>query len=176
MLGFYALLVFLIGLALLWRANKSRKASGLPEGRLVYSDTSRWLKQDEPLYDPEIGLTGKPDYLIQDGMEIIPVEVKTSHKPHAPSETHIYQLAAYCLLVERVFGVRPTYGMLHYTSPSQNSQTYKIDYTSQMEQEVIGMLAEIRHQAELKEVGRSHQSIARCTGCGYRDLCDQKLE
>lgn len=176
MLGIIALLLFLIGLALLWRANKSRKASGLPEGRLVYSDTSRWHKQEEPLYDPETGLTGRPDYLIRDGRQIIPVEVKTSRSPHAPHETHIYQLAAYCLLVKRVSGVRPSYGMLHYTTPSRNGQTYKIDFTPQMEQELIRLLEEIRQQANLKEVSRSHQSAARCRGCGFRDLCDQKLE
>jgi CRISPR-associated exonuclease Cas4 len=176
MLAYLALLVFLIGIALLWRSNQSRKASGLPYGRLVYSDTSRWLSQEEPLYDPDSGLTGKPDYVIQNGREIIPVEVKTSRQPSAPYPGHIFQLAAYCLLIERIYGVRPPYGVLHYSAHPQSGQSFQVDYTSKLEREVIHLLAEMRQQSKRHDVPRSHQSVVRCKACGFSDICNQKLE
>lgn len=176
MLAYLALLVFLIGIILLWRANQSRKTSGLPAGKLVYSDTSRWLSQEEPLYDPATALTGKPDYLIRDGSQIIPVEVKTGRPPRAPYETHIYQLAAYCFLVERVLGVRPSYGLLHYTGESRVGRSFRIEYTHQLEQDLTRLLSEIRQQAKRQDLPRSHQSIGRCRACGFRELCNEKLE
>lgn len=176
MLAYLSLLVFLIGIVLFLYANRSKKASGLPAGRLVYSDTNHWLSQDEPLYDPATGLTGKPDYLIRDRAQIIPVEVKSGRLPPTPYETHIYQLAAYCLLVERVLGIRPPYGLLHYTGESQSGRSFRVDYTHQLEKELTQLLTEIRHQAKRQDLPRSHQSIGRCRACGFRELCDEKLE
>jgi CRISPR-associated exonuclease Cas4 len=101
MLPFLALLALILALSIFWEANRQRKAAGIPGGRMVYSDTSRWQEQGQPLYDPDLGLTGRPDYIIEDGQLIIPVEVKSSRLPHAPYDTHLFQLAAYCLLVQR---------------------------------------------------------------------------
>ena len=68
---------------------------------MIYTDTRGWSAVEKPLYDPVIGLTGRPDYLVKKGKDIIPVEVKTSRTPEAPYDSHIFQLAAYCLLVAR---------------------------------------------------------------------------
>lgn len=175
MLIILAILSFLLALLLLWQANRKRSAIGLPGGRLIYSDTNKWRKQEEPLYDPESGLTGRPDYLIEEGSTIIPVEVKSSHPPEAPYDAHIFQLAAYCLLVEKVYGVRPPYGILHYTGHSKTGRTFAIDYSSQLEQNLIALLAQMHAQEKGQEVQRSHTSQARCRACGFRSICDQRL-
>jgi CRISPR-associated exonuclease Cas4 len=176
MLPFLALLALILALSIFWEANRQRKAAGIPGGRMVYSDTSRWQEQGQPLYDPDLGLTGRPDYIIEDGQLIIPVEVKSSRLPHAPYDTHIFQLAAYCLLVQRAFDVRPPYGVLHYSDGSHYSRTFTVDYTPELENEVIRTLAEMRHQLKRKEIHRSHQSKARCKACGYRSVCDQRAD
>jgi CRISPR-associated exonuclease Cas4 len=122
-----------------------------------------------------IGLTGKPDYLVRQGKAIIPVEVKTSRFVQAPYDSHIYQLAAYCILVEQSFGQRPPYGILHYTDGSKPIRTYAIDFTSPLENAVLEAIAEIQAISLRKGVDRSHSIPARCANCGFRHACDQHL-
>lgn len=165
-----AVLLLIAGLVLLWLARRRRKGLGLPAGRIIYADTRGWGPVQEPLYDRTLGLTGRPDYLVQNGKHTIPVEVKSSQVSHAPYDSHIYQLAAYCLLVESAFGVRPPYGILHYPN-----RTYAIDYTRQLETSLRALLEEIRSQESSKEVDRSHDQAARCARCGFRSICDQVL-
>jgi CRISPR-associated exonuclease Cas4 len=165
-----AILLLIAGLVLLWLAHRRRKELGLPAGRIIYADTRSWGPVQEPLYDRTLGLTGRPDYLVQNGKHTIPVEVKSGQVSHAPYDSHIFQLAAYCLLVESAFGVRPPYGILHYPN-----RTYAIDYTRQLETSLRALLGEIRSQERNKEVDRSHDQAARCARCGFRSICDQVL-
>jgi CRISPR-associated exonuclease Cas4 len=165
-----AAVVLLAGLAVLWIAGRQRRASGLPAGRVIYSDTDRWGKVEKPLYDPVAGLTGKPDYLVEENGYMIPVEVKSGRAPNLPHDSHIYQLAAYCLLVERAYGKRPPYGILRY-----RDRTFSIDYTPALERELEDLLDAIRLQERRGEAPRSHKEAARCARCGYRDYCDQRL-
>lgn len=175
MLIVFALLSLFIAAVLFWQAHLKRRAIGIPGGRLIYSDTSQWRKPEEALFDSEYGLTGRPDYLIEDGSAIIPIEVKSSRPPAAPYDAHIFQLAAYCLLVEKVYGVRPPYGVLHYAGPSQTRRTFAIDFSSKLEQSLIDLLNEMHTQDKLEAVQRSHTSQAWCKACGYRSICDQRL-
>lgn len=175
MLLILALLAIFLAIYSYWEANRRHKAAGLPGGRLVYSDTSRWQVQEEPLYDARLVLTGRPDYIIEDGRQIIPVEIKSSRLPESPYASHIFQLAAYCLLVERVYDERPPYGVLHYIDHKRETRTFAVDYTIQLENELIATLAEMRIQQDVEEVHRSHRSKARCAACGYRSVCGERL-
>ena len=172
---FLALLVFAIALLLFWQAARRRKRLGLPSGRVIYADTSSWGPVEQPFYDAELGLTGKPDYLVEKNGEFIPVEVKSSRVVSAPYDTHVFQLAAYCLLVQRRFGKRPSHGILHYPA-----RTFAIDYTPELERALLALLEEMRAAARSKRAAsaglpRSHDSAARCARCGYRAICDQKI-
>jgi CRISPR-associated exonuclease Cas4 len=170
-----AILLVILACLLLWLAARQRRASGLPGGRIIYTDTSRWSPVNKPLYDPEIGLTGKPDYLVKQGRHIIPIEVKTSQSGQAPYDSHIYQLAAYCLLVEHSYGQRPPYGIIHYAEGKQPSRTFAIDLTPALETAVLDTISEIQSISLRKGVDRSHDIPARCSRCGFRRLCDQHL-
>ena len=165
-----AILLLCVALFLLWWAGRQRRASGLPPGRIISSDTDRWDKVEKPLYDPISGLTGRPDYLVEENDFLIPIEVKSSRAPSLPHDSHIYQLAAYCLLVERTYGKRPPYGILRY-----RDQTFSIDYTPTLQNELENLLDAIRLQQRRGEAGRSHQEAARCARCGYRSICNQRL-
>jgi CRISPR-associated exonuclease Cas4 len=165
-----ALLLVALAVFLLWRAGRQRVASGLPAGRVIYTDTRAWGALEGPLYDPELNLTGKPDYLVEQDGVIIPVEVKSSRVASAPYDAHIYQLAVYCLLVGRHYGKRPPYGILHYPN-----RTYAIDYTPALEADLIVLLEEMQRRGREKDVPRSHNSAARCSRCGFRSICDQRL-
>ncbi len=134
-----AILFFLVALLLLWQVWRRQKASGLPSGRIIYSDTHAWGPVEAPLYDDELFLTGKPDYLMNGKDGIIPVEVKSSRLSGTPYDSHIFQLAAYCRLVEANFGKRPRYGILNYPN-----QTFAVDYTPTLEASLKTLLEELR--------------------------------
>ena len=170
MLPIIAVLAISTALLLFWLAARQQKAAGLPGGRIIYADTSEWQPVEKPLYDPLLGITGKPDYLIQKGKQVIPVEVKSSRVMASPYDSHIFQLAAYCYLVERETGIRPKYGILHYPK-----RTFRIEYTSQLEDSLLELIAEIRYQERRTVVNRSHEEPRRCAACGYRKECKQTL-
>jgi len=164
------LAALLLALVLLLISRAIKRASGMPEGKIVYADPGLWGKPEKPFYDSALGLTGKPDYLIRQAGVIVPVEVKSMWAPREPYDSHVLQLGAYCLLAERHFGQRPVYGLLRY-----RNRTFKISYTQALEDEVLETIQTIRGFKELEEVCRSHDQPNRCARCGFRERCDQKL-
>jgi len=172
MLIFYAaIFLILVAVVLLWQSGRAQKASGLPGGRVIYTDTRAWGDRvEKPLYDASLGLTGKPDYLVEKGGRYIPVEVKSGRAPQAPYDSHIYQLASYCLLVEKTYDSRPPYGIIHY-----EDRDFAVDYTRALENSLLEILADMRRDERRQQVARSHESSARCARCGFRHICDQKL-
>ena len=167
---YFALLLFLLAIIFFWRSNRQQKAAGLPGGRVIYTDTRGWGKVEKPLYHEAFGLTGKPDYLIEKNGQIIPVEVKSGRAPETPYDSHIFQLASYCLLVEKAYRKRPPYGIIHY-----ENRDFAIDYTRELESALIELLADMREDEAKKDVPRSHDQPSRCKRCGFRNVCDQKL-
>jgi CRISPR-associated exonuclease Cas4 len=170
MIVILAFVISCLGIILLWGASRRQAAAGLPGGRVIYSDTSRWQAFEESLHDPLLDLVGKPDYLVEKGGVVIPVEVKTGRTPDAPYDSHIFQLAAYCILVEREYKHRPPYGILHYPN-----RTYAVDFTESLESALLDVLSEIRDMERKRNVDRSHDEAARCGGCGYRSTCEQRI-
>jgi len=166
-----AFLSIILAIFLFWLANRRHRTAGLPTGKIIYADTSSWKPVEDALYDPTLGLAGKPDYLVKDGKRIIPVEVKSRLVSQTPYDSHIFQLASYCLLVEKTYGVRPSNGILHYPN-----RTFRIDFTPQVERTIMDILANMHAQGDRKAINRSHQSPKRCSGCGFRSVCDQRLK
>ena len=167
---YLAVFLLILGSILLTISRQKRIATGLPGGQIIYADTSNWFPVEKPLYDSRIGLSGKPDYIVNQGENIIPIEVKSSKITQAPYDSHIFQLAAYCKLVENHYKVRPPYGILHYPN-----RTFRIDYTSNLENDLLDLLIDMRAKINRKVIERSHNSPQRCAGCGYRSYCDQKI-
>lgn len=151
-------------------AFRQRKQAGIPSGRVIYTDANLWGKVEKPFYDPNLRLTGKPDYLVKQGSQVIPIEVKSCRAPQAPHDSHIYQLAAYCLLVEHEFRSRPAYGILNY-----HDKTFAIDFTTDLESATQAVIREMQARTARKQVDRSHNDARRCLHCGYRSVCDQSL-
>lgn len=166
-----ALLLFLFALLLFLLASRAQKQTGLPTGRVVYTDAGGWGRLEKPLFSDELGLTGKPDYLVEERGRYIPVEVKSGRAPAAgPYPAHIYQLAAYCALVTETYGQRPSHGLIKYAD-----KIFSVDYTSALESELLDVLDCLRADAEANEVARSHNSAARCRACGFREVCDETI-
>jgi CRISPR-associated exonuclease Cas4 len=163
-------LALLALLAWLWGRGLWQE-SGLPGGSLVASDMGEWRRQTKPLYSAELQLTGHPDYLVAepDG-SLTPVEVKSSVAPAEPYTSHVMQLAAYCLLVEEVYGLRPSYGILQY-----RDKAFAIEYTLEMEDQLLNLLDDMRQDRYEADVDRDHDEPRRCARCGLRAACSQRL-
>jgi CRISPR-associated exonuclease Cas4 len=165
---FFVLLA--LALLLLWWARRARIRSGLPPGQVIYTDTGGWRRLEHPLFSSELRLTGKPDYLVDDGDAVVPVEVKSGGTPDQPYRSHVLQLAAYCLLVETEYHQRPPYGIIKYPQ-----QTFQVAYTSALEDALLDTLDAMQADLDAGDAPRDHDDPARCRACGYRDQCEQSV-
>ena len=182
------LLVLAATLAGAAAARESRRA-GLPAGTLLYSDTGRPVgrvapavsgpegkKQERPLVSRTLGLVGRPDYLIEVEGGVVPVEVKSAACPAGgrPYDSHVAQLAAYCLLVEEVLGATVPYGLVKY-----RDREVRVEYTPELREEALALVEEMKEGMEAsaagQEVHRSHDDPRRCAGCSLRDACTESL-
>jgi CRISPR-associated exonuclease Cas4 len=159
------------GLALWLWGRRRQRATGVPFGAVIYNDTSAEQAVREPLISRRYGLVGKPDYLVAatpagQGTPI-PVEVKSRRAPVQPLESHVLQLAAYCLILEDLHGAAPSHGILRYAD-----RAFTIPFTPDLRRAVLDAAAGIRAARRAADPAqRSHQESARCVHCGYRSAC-----
>jgi CRISPR-associated exonuclease Cas4 len=168
-------LTFILLAAAAWLfASSQHKKTGLPSGKVVYSDTrdtDSWSEQEDVLYSSSLQLSGRPDYLVEerDG-SLIPVEVKSGSAPRRPHQGHVLQLAAYCLLVEEVYGIRPSHGIIQY-----RDNAFAVTYSEELEDDLLDLLADMREDMFEDDIGRSHDDGRRCVRCGVRQYCNQRI-
>jgi CRISPR-associated exonuclease Cas4 len=168
---FIALLLILIGVLVFWLGRRAQSDAGLPIGQVIYSDTRGWQSIEKPLFSRTQRLAGKPDYLVQQGHEIVPVEVKSAHAPgDGPRRSHVLQLAAYCLLVEETYRQKPKYGIVKYAD-----RMFAVDYTDSLRAALLDVIAAMRTDLARGTAERSHDEAARCAHCGYRHACPERL-
>ena len=166
-------------------ARREARRTGLPAGALLYSDTGRpvgrlapaevgaeGLKQERPLVSPRLGLVGRPDYLIESEGGVVPVEIKSTACPAGgrPYDSHVAQLAAYCLLVEDVLGASVPFGVIRY-----RDREVRVEYTDELRGHALALIEEMRAARDAEEVHRSHEDPRRCAGCSMRDVCTESL-
>lgn len=162
-------LLLLAAMLLIWGA-RLRQRTGLPWAPVIYRDTGGHAPE-KPLIARRFGLAGKPDYLLDVRGRVIPVEVKPSRRADRPYDSDLMQLAAYCLLVEEHFGSAPPYGLLRYAE-----RTFRLNYTSQVRDDLLAVLDEMRAALSDADCARSHDDPWRCGGCGFFEQCDDALE
>lgn len=160
----------LFGLVLIRFSQRRLADLGLPRGRVIALDTLDLKPPARALYDPVYHLAGRPDYLVEHEGAAIPVELKSGRAPARPWPGQVLQLAAYCRLVHATTGARPTYGILKYAD-----RAFAVDYDDSLQASLRNIIDEMRRSVNV-ELDRSHDSPARCRGCGYRDRCDQRLD
>ena len=152
-------------------SRRMRDTTGLPDGRIIYTDTGAWQRNERSLYSTTYSITGKPDYLMKDGNTIVPVEIKSGTAPATPYDGHIMQLAAYCLLVEENLGRRPAGGIIQYAD-----KQFTVSYTAALERRLLAVVADMRSSAGGKDgPHRTHTEMRRCVRCGVREACDERL-
>ena len=161
--------LLLIGAALLAVALRWEADAGIPGGRVVSIDLEHNGQPAPAMVEERLGLSGRPDALLELRGEHIPVEIKSGKAPAAPHRSHVLQLAAYCLLTEATYDRRPRRGILRYSD-----RTYSLPYTRSLERELLRVLGHM-HALAGRLPDRSHEDPARCAACGYTSACDQRL-
>jgi CRISPR-associated exonuclease Cas4 len=166
-----AIFLFASGLALVVWARLKRRETGLPIGRVVYDDTGAWQECPRPFFSRRHLLTGKPDYIVAQGDDLIPVELKPRRSGQSPYDSDVLQVAAYCLLIEDSSGTAPPYGVVRYAGA-----TFHVEYTPALRAELLQTMRSMRFHLRAMEVARSHSSPGRCRACGHREHCQQSAD
>lgn len=161
--------VILIGVWLLVAVTRSAERHRIPIRKIRYDDTGAARQAPRPLYDPELDLAGKPDYILETRDGLVPVEVKSGATPREPLPGHVLQLLAYCYLIDVTTGRAPSRGILRYPASS-----FEISYTIR-EREQLRVVVEAIRCAGADGYPRSHDNPGRCRRCGYESICDASL-
>jgi CRISPR-associated exonuclease Cas4 len=163
-----------LALVLYWLSLRSRKRTGIPSGEIFYQDLAGQPFFGDTLRSPRLGISGKPDCLIQIAGGVVPVEFKNSSRPPANGEVyanHMIQNLAYCALVEDQLGAKVPYGLVIYA----DEKVRKVEFTPARRQWLLDTIAEVEQARVRKKADRNHNHRGRCTGCGVRSQCDQSL-
>jgi CRISPR-associated exonuclease Cas4 len=169
----FVLTILFVWAFLVW-ANANHRISriGLPDGRVVYQDVERRHTLARPLVSLRHGLTGKTDYLVETNDGLVPVELKSRECPRSgPYAGDAAQLTAYCVLVEDTTGVAPAHGIVQYAD-----RPWQIPYNRDSREQVVQILGQIRDARATQSVHRNHTQSCRCRRCGFRSICDERIE
>jgi len=178
---FFVILFFLILslsiLAVVFRFLSKRESSsaktmrmvyGIPEGKVIYSDLDRPAKI---LYSRNLGISGKPDYIVKGrGRSLIPVEIK-SGRAQKPHKNHIMQLAAYCHLVEENYHRSVPYGIIVYSDGLQ----HRINFDKTLRSDLRATLDEMKRAIGHGCPERAHNYQQRCRHCSFNGSCERSL-
>ena len=138
-------------------------------------ETPDGLTRETPvLKSAKFNLAGRPDYLIKDKEQRIPVEVKTGRRPKAPFFSHVLQIGAYCLLSEETFGVKPSHGQIRY---GFENEPHEVKWDSDLKGLVNEKLEEMNDILKGKmEAHRNHKRVGKCNNCSRRKGCPERLK
>jgi CRISPR-associated exonuclease Cas4 len=138
-------------------------------GDIAYLDSK--TTRPEMLVSKSHGISGRPDFILQQGGADIPVEVKTGRVPRGPLFSHIVQVAAYCLILEDLNGKPVTHGLLRY-----GTVEHEVEFTPDLKKLVLEKAADIRKARTAGGAHRNHNRPSKCRGCSRRNVCPEKLE
>lgn len=143
--------------------GRERAAVGLENEALESADDSS--APVPTLRSRRYGLVGRPDQLVRVGGLLIPVE----HKPTAwrLQPSHVLQVAAQCLLVQDVYGVRPPYGLVVLAGGTRQ----RVEFSPPLEQRLLATMAQMRTFLYASEAPEPRWISRKCRACGFRETC-----
>jgi len=146
--------------------RKEKRAWGIPEGFITYSDLNIPAK---PMFSHQARLVGKPDYIVRHKNHLLPVEVKSGGHVQ-PQRSHILQLATYCQILEDVTGEFISEGILVY-----NTVPFTIAFSPQLRYELAAVTSQMREALQDGVIARNHEEPGRCKRCSLRGYCDDQV-
>jgi CRISPR-associated exonuclease Cas4 len=174
-LALFVAVTCILLLGLLWwlRRRTGIGFPGLSDTRIVASDTG--VIPPQLLRDSQLGLYGKPDYLLAEGMgegrRLIPMELKPRRRATRLYESDEIQLGVYLLATRATYGRQAAgFGFVRYAAT-----TFRVELTAALERRVVEVATAIRVGRLAAVVHRSHEVPARCAGCAMRQNCSESL-
>ena len=159
-MGILTIIVGIIGIALKPQYSvKNKKELGVSAASPIYADE----KGAKLLVAPKLQLQGKPDYIFQTWFlkRYIPLEIKSGNlKEDEPHLGDVYQLVAYFLIIEEIYGKRPPYGKLVYAN-----KTFKIRNTYRIRKKLKYILLQMRNMLEDECAAAAEPSFSKCKHC-----------
>jgi CRISPR-associated exonuclease Cas4 len=162
----FSIFLIILSKVLKNKAEKIRKKNKIQSGKITYSDIHRI---EHALFSKKYMIAGKPDYVVERKGCRIPVELKTGCSSR-PKSNHIYQLAAYCHLLEENYGAFVPYGILVYN----NSCEYKIPFDPKIRFELENTIKKMRYSIRTGNITLNHDDPQRCIVCSMKNHCDKK--
>ncbi|HEX6535130.1 MAG TPA: Dna2/Cas4 domain-containing protein [Gemmatimonadaceae bacterium] len=138
-------------------------------GRVVASD-ARVARPARVMRSARHGVSGKPDYLVEERGRVVPVELKPARRAEKPWLRDVVQLAAYCLLLEEIEPRFAGYGYLRYAD-----RTFRIDFTDTLREELLRTLAALRADLAAADVEPNHADPRRCARCALIAACGRPI-
>jgi CRISPR-associated exonuclease Cas4 len=172
MVEFVALLCLMVAsLALYQSIVSSNKAETIRKKRSVTGEIT-YVDKDQPrmLVSERLGLQGRPDYILEQEGESVPVELKSGRTPRGPLFSHILQVAAYCVLLDEE-GETVTHGIIRYEEAE-----HEVEFNDDMRDLVISKLREMRSMSRSGDVHRNHNRPGKCRSCSRRQMCPERLD
>ncbi len=149
------------------KVKYTKKKHSIVDGKIMYSDLN---VPAEPLFSPKNMLVGKPDYIVKNDNNIIPIEMKSSMSLK-PWKSHILQLAAYCQLIEDTYGGFVPFGILVYNS----SQQFRITFDPKIRFELESTIKKMRYLQRTGKVARNHNDPHKCKKCSMKSHCEMLI-
>lgn len=163
----FSIFLIIISKVLKNKVKKTKKENKIQPGKISYSDIHRI---EHALFSKKYMMAGKPDYVVENKGQKIPVELKTGERS-SPKSNHVYQLAAYCHLLEENYGAFVPYGILVYN----NSCEYKIPFDPGVRFELENIVKDMRYFMRSKKISRNHNDSRKCANCSMRIHCNDKI-
>ena len=161
--GLLLVLGALAYVALGWLQTRRRRRLGLSEATVLAADDS--ALGAPTLRSARFCLVGRPDHVVRVGRQLIPVEQKP--RARRVQDSHVMQVAAQCLLVSDVYGVRPPYGVLVLA----DGERHQVPFTRELEQRLLATLEQMHAWLASDDEPGARWMGGRCRGCGYFATC-----
>ncbi len=150
-----------------WSIKKVPSSNRMRGYSLIYADQKQNGKNEENfgklLYSAAYELQGKPDYVYKKrfGKDLVPVELKSGKigNDPLPHRGDLMQLAAYFLILEDVYKVKPKFGRLVYSD-----YMFVVKNTRGLRKEVMNTTKEMREML-IYGVGKANASFVTCRHC-----------
>lgn len=148
--------------------KKSTAKLSMYSYKMIYTDQKDLDKQEGVdysilLYSARYDLQGKPDYIFKHRIRnsIVPVEIKSGEigKSAHPHQGDMLQLAAYFLIIEDVYGIKPKFGKLIYSD-----YMFQIKNTAKIRKLLLQTLKRMRAMLESGEE-EANPSFTHCRYC-----------
>ena len=148
--------------------EKHKKDIGVRGASPIYADE----KGAKLLVAPEYNLQGKPDYIFETWClkRYSPLEIKSGRlkEDEEPHPGDLYQLVAYFLIIEEIYGKRPPYGKLVYAN-----KTFTIRNTARLRRELKEILKQMRGMLTGESMPLAEPNFMKCKNCVcQRTVCE----